>query len=31
MEILQILGSAAIVLGILLTALIAIVPTMVDR
>lgn len=31
MEILQILGTAAIVLGILVTVLIAIVPTVVDR
>jgi hypothetical protein len=31
MEILEILGSAAIVFGILLTVLIAIVPTVVDR
>jgi hypothetical protein len=31
MEILQVLGSAAIVVGILLTVLIAIVPTVVDR
>lgn len=31
MEILQILGTAGIVLGILVTILIAIVPTVVDR
>jgi len=31
MEILQILGTAAIVLGILVTILIAIGPTVVDR
>jgi hypothetical protein len=31
MEILQILGSTAIVLGILLTILLAIIPTALDR
>lgn len=31
MEILQIAGAAAIVIGIVITALIAIVPSVVDR